>query len=84
MRLQSQYRKLLGRLQATSEQLQASIVRGKDAESRLRLLLRGTYGSASPQLIRHGISPRRAPRRKKRGILETPPPEEAGGTESEP
>ena len=64
-RLQSQYRRLLGKLQTTSEQLQASIARGKDAESRLRMLLRGTYGSSNPQLIRHGIAPRRAPRRKK-------------------
>lgn len=64
-RLQRQYRKLLGKIQTTSELLQQSITRGKEAESRLRLLLRGTYGSASPQLIRHGIPPRRAPRRKK-------------------
>jgi hypothetical protein len=76
MRLRSLYRRLLGKLQMTSEQLQESIGRGKDAESRLRMLLRSTYGSTNPQLVRHGISPRRSPRRKK-GSVAVPPPEEA-------
>jgi hypothetical protein len=78
IRLRAQCDRLLGRLQTTSEQLQEVIARGKQAESRLRMLLRGTYGPSNPQLIRHGINPRRAPRRKKRGgEEETPAPESA-------
>jgi hypothetical protein len=83
MRLRSQYNKLLGKLQATSEQLQASIAQGKAAESRLRMLLRGTYGSSSPQLIRHGIPPRRAPRRRKGEVAPGMPPAEVGEPEPE-
>jgi hypothetical protein len=82
-RLQGQYMKLLGKIRTTSEQLQRSVAHGKEAESRLRLLLRGTYGSASPQLIKHGIPPRRAPRRKKGEAVEEPPPGDAPQTESE-
>jgi len=80
-RLRNQYGKLLARLQSTSEQLQDAVARGKQAESRLRMLLRGTYGSSSPQLIRHGIPPRRAPRRRKRKNEEEIPAAEGAAPE---
>jgi len=43
--------------------LREAVARGKEAEARLRALLKGAYGSKSKQLIRFGLRPQRKRRR---------------------
>jgi hypothetical protein len=83
-RLRNQQKKLLGKLHTNSRQLEQAVARGKEAESRLRALLRGTYGAANPHLVQYGIPPRRRPRRKAGGTVEEElPAVEGTGGETE-
>ena len=50
---------LLEQAVSNTKLLREAVARGKEAEARLRALLKGAYGSKSKQLIRFGLSPQR-------------------------
>jgi hypothetical protein len=53
------HRRLRSRTLAEAKQLRAAIVRGEEAEKRLRRFLQAVYGPASPELWRFGLKPRK-------------------------
>jgi hypothetical protein len=60
---QQQYGQLRGRMLAAAERMRQAVVRGEEAERRLRRIVQAAHGAASPLLLRYGIKPRRERRR---------------------
>ena len=66
---------LVGDKQRTTQELQAVIVRGKEAARRLRAIVKGSLGTDNEQLVQFNMAPRRkrGPRKAKTPT-DTPPP----------
>jgi hypothetical protein len=59
-RSRNAHRRLRSRMLGEAKQLRAAIVRGEEAEKRLRRFLQAVYGPASPELLRFGLKPRKS------------------------
>jgi hypothetical protein len=58
---------LLEQAVSNTRLLREAVARGKEAEARLRALLKGAYGRKSKQLVRFGLQPQRKRRRGTHG-----------------
>ena len=90
-RSRNAHRRLRSRMLVEAKRLRAAIVRGEEAEKRLRRFLQAVYGPASPELRRFGLKPRkgRKPEGPNSSLVPEFPEEEAmetsgNETESQP
>jgi hypothetical protein len=59
----SAHRRLRSKMLVETKRMREAIVRGQDAEQRLRRFLQAVYGPSSPQLHRFGLKPRKKRRK---------------------
>jgi hypothetical protein len=71
------HRRLRSKAMVEAKRLQQAIVRGEEAEQRLRRFLQASYGPTNPQLRRFGLKPRKGRRPEPRTIDPNSPAETA-------
>jgi hypothetical protein len=65
-------------LRQVNEERNEAVARGQDVKERIADLLRGHFGTKSPELLQFGFRPRTGgPRRRRRAAPPEPPPEPA-------